>query len=179
MGTISLTFKHVNQTPIYNSVIQQEKESTEHGSLMFTKILIEDSLESRMGKTPKHFCPLQAHIEWKALILPFSCFQADIKKKNHTLNSRCGIHHFFLVQFLCLGPEWEALHPPFFLLLWLFTSETSCALDSFMPIQTLPGQYTAHRALDCTTVVRGQKLDQGWTTHCNIQTASQVSLERL
>lgn len=31
-------------------------------------------------------------------------------------------------------------------------------------------QYTAHQAVDCTTVERGQKLYQGCTIHCNIQT---------
>lgn len=45
----------------------------------------------------------------------------------------------------------------------------------FHVAQTLPGQYTAHRALDCTTIERGQKLLQGCTTHCNIQTPSKVS----
>lgn len=70
----------------------------------------------------------------------------------------------------------------FVVVVYIFTTETPCALcalHSFMPAQTLPDQYTAHRAVGCTTVERGQKLYQGCTTHYNIQTASQVLLERL
>lgn len=157
---------------------------------MFTIILIGDSLEGRRGKkTPKTFLSPSNTSGMKGFDSTLFFFSRRKKKKKsfHILNSKSGIHHFFLLQFLCLGPEQEALHLCIFfgwlvVVIYTFTTETSCALCAlhfFMPAQTLPVQYTAHRAVDCTTVERGQKLYQGCTTHCNIQTASQVLLEML
>lgn len=73
-------------------------------------------------KTPKTLLSPSSTSWMKGFDSTLFFFSRRNKKKSfHILNSKCGIHHFFLLQFLCLGPEREALHLSIVWLLLLFT----------------------------------------------------------
>lgn len=148
------------------------------------KFWLEIHQREKGGKNPEIFLSPSSTSWMRGFDSTLSSSKADIKKKklSHTKFQMWNTS-LFLLQFLCLGPEWEALHPFFlgYYYLHIYQWDILC----FVCFRLFSACSEPTRPIYCTQSCglhhcwEGQRLYQGSTKPCNIQTASQVLLERL